>query len=301
MIEKKGNASIYSGGGINIICKSGDVLNLIEKKEFSSNADMLDVDQKESAKDLSIMSAKQSKTASPRSTVDKEDDDAANGDRSIHAVSEKAIEQSKIAADVQMSDTYKDIKKKRRSFSAISIARSRRQVFPITIPGVDVGGNQAGHPVPSHPSHMQSVQISVQAQWASGRAEMWPLQILDLADKQRSGATRINNMQRGEIPSVHNPPRRHPTGSSSYQHRPQPPQSSAVRAPVGYSSGMNSSSRPVAPRPVNASVTPHHQHRNPQVAAATVQAYIPPQTAATGKPKKSDKKKPTSKTSPKKG
>ena len=129
---------------------------------------------------------------------------------------------------------------------------------------------------------------------------MWPLQILDLADKQRSGAARINNLQRGEIPAVHNSSRRHPTGSSSYQHRTQPSQSSAVRAPVGYSPNLNNASRPVAPRSVNPSVTQHHQHLNPQVAAATAQAYIPPQPTNTGKQKKSDKQKPSSKPSPNK-
>jgi hypothetical protein len=299
---KKGKASVYSADNINIICKSDDFQSLT-KKESTSDTDMRDVDQQDSEKNLSIVYAKQNGITSPRSTVDKKDDNTANEHNLNHDISGNTNDAASVTADVQMPDAFKTTKPKRRSFSAISIARSRRLKFPVTIPGVDVGGNQADHPVPSHPSHMQSVQISVAAQWASGRTEMWPLQILDLADKQRSGAARINNMQRGEIPPVHNPSRRHPAGSSSYQHRPQPSQSSAVRAPVGYSSGLNTASRPVAPRPVNASVTPHHhhQHRNQQVGAATVQAYIPPQTTTAGKAKKSDKQKPTNKTSPKKG
>ena len=297
---KKGKASIYSADNINIICKSDD-FQYVTKKESTSDTDMHDVDEQDSAKNASSVSAKQSAITSPRSTVDKKDDNTANEHNLNHDISGNTNDTAGVTADVQMPDASKTTKPKRRSFSAISIARSRRLKFPVTIPGVDVGGNQAGHPVPSHPSHMQSVQISVAAQWASGRTEMWPLQILDLADKQRSGAARINNMQRGEIPTGHTSSRRHPTGTSSYQHRPQPSQSSAVRAPVGYSSGLNSASRPVAPRPVNTSVTPHHQHRNQQVAAATVQAYIPPQTTTTGKAKKSDEQKPTNKTSPKKG
>jgi len=230
---------------------------------------------------------KESKIASPRSTVDK--NDSANGISSNHNENMITNDSSNASKELQ--------KPKRRSFTPISISRSRRQIFPITIPGVDVGVNQVSHPVPSHHSHMQSVQISVAAQWANGRTEMWPLQILDLADKQRSGSTRINNMQRGEIPTSHNPSRRHPTSSTPYQHRPQPSQSPAVRSAVGYTSGLNASTRPVTQR----AVPPHHQHRNPQVTAATVQAYIPPQTGSTGKLKTNDKQKLTNKTNPKKG
>ncbi len=286
--KMKSKVSVYSAENINIICKTDESLDLSE--ESASTTDIHD-DQKDGAK--------QENVASPRSTVDKQDDDAANGNTLMQVVNDNTNGPSSTTEDAQMPDALKTTKPKRRSFSAISNARSRRQIFPVTIPGIDVGGNQPGHPVPSHPSHMQSVQISVAAQWASGRTEMWPLQILDLADKQKSSASRINNMQRGEIPPVHNSSRRHPTSSSSYQHRSQPPQSTAVRAPVGYAPGMNTASRPVAPRPVNPSVTPHHQHRSPPVAPATVQAYIPPPTA--GKPKKNEKQKPTNKSSPKKG
>jgi len=288
----KNEVSIYSVDKINIICKSDEFLALPATTEVASNPD-----NRADAK----ASAKENEVASPRSTVDKKDDDPANGKTSTQVVDESVDEPSSATKDTQMADLSKATKPKRRSFSAIASARSRRQVFPISIPGIDAGGSQAGHPVPSHPSHMQSVQMSVAAQWASGRTEMWPLQILDLADKQKNNATRMNTMQRGEIPAVHNSARRHPASSSSYQQRSQPPQSTAVRAPVGYAPGMNSASRPVAPRPVNPSVTPHHQHRSPTMAAATVQAYMPPQAGTTAKPKKNEKQKQTNKSSPRKG
>jgi len=294
---EKGKASIYSTDNINILCTSDTFSSIVEEK--NSTADKGDVDEEDNVKNSDVVSAKESTIPSPRSTVDKKDDTITNEHKLSHDICESGNDPASAISDVIMANAVQNTKQKRRSFSAISHARSRRQIFPISIPGVDVGGN-ASHPVPSHPSHMQSVQISVAAQWASGRTEMWPLQILDLADKQRSGAARINNLQRGEIPAVHNSSRRHATGSSSYQHRTQPSQSSAVRAPVGYSPSLNNASRPVAPRSVNPSVTQHHQHLNPQVAAATAQAYIPPPTTNTGKPKKSDKQKPPSKTSPNK-
>jgi hypothetical protein len=73
----------------------------------------------------------------------------------------------------------------KRSFSILKAAMAKRQIVPLTIPGIPPGG-QPNQPVPSHPSHMQSVQSSVAAQWSNGRTEMWPLQILDCADKHRA-------------------------------------------------------------------------------------------------------------------
>lgn len=280
---------VYSAENVNIICKSDDFFKPPETKDWTSTKDTNDADCS-STNDEGISTAKEAEAASPRITVDKKDNAEISDPISMQV--EKTSPSATV--DVQMPEPSKITKPKRRSFSAISIARSRRQVFPVTIPGVDVNTNQPGHPVPSHPSHMQSVQLSVAAQWASGRTEMWPLQILDLADKQRSNSARIN-MQRGEIPTGHNSSRRHPPSSSSYQHRPQPSQASAGRAPVGYSSGMNAASRPVAPRPAGSSVSPRHQHRSPTVAAATVQAYIPPQNSAAGMSKKNDVPKPTKK------
>mmetsp|Transcript_6440 Transcript_6440/g.15306 ORF Transcript_6440/g.15306 Transcript_6440/m.15306 type:complete len:273 (-) Transcript_6440:158-976(-) len=256
--------------------------------------------KEDGATKIDIVNTKQIETSSPRSTVDKKDDAIVN-ELGVGVDSGDATE------DAKMVDAFEAVKSKpkRKSFSAISIAKSRRQIFPVTIPGVDPNGSQPAHPVPSHPSHLQSVQISVAAQWASGRTEMWPLQILDLSDRNRSRAARMQ--QPGAAPAAHNPARRHLGNNASYQHRPQPSsQASAVRPPVGYSPAVtnasrpvaprlanNASSRPVAPRPVNASVASHQQqHRSPPVVAAvTAQAYIPPQTSNTTKSKKNEKQK----------
>ena len=304
--NKEGRTQVLSTEGLNVFFKSTDFLNSNKTIESTMNTEMPDVDQRDDrAKRTSNSNAKSNLIDSPRSTVDKKDDGITSKDRSSHDVRKNPNNAVEITEDVGMTDTFraKKDKPKRRSYSAISMARSRRQVFPITIPGIDMGGTQAGHPVPSHPSHMQSVQRSVAAH-SSGRTEMWPLQILDLADRQRSNAARVSSMQRGEIiPTAHNnPPRHHPSGSSSYQNRPQhPSKSAAVRAPVGYSPGLPNTGQPVALRPLNASVAPRHRHRSPPVAGVIPQAYIPPQANSTAKPKKNDHQKPTNKASPKKG
>lgn len=293
---------VLSTEGVNVFCKSVDFLNPTKTIASTMNTDMPDVDQRE---DRAKKTSNSNAIDSPRSTVDKKDDDITNKDRSSHDIRKNPSNAIEITKDVGMTDAFpaKKEKPKRRSFSAISIARSRRQVFPITIPGMDMGGNQAGHPVPSHPSHMQSVQRSVAAH-SSGRTEMWPLQILDLADRQRSNAARVSSMQRGEIlPTAHNnAPRHHASGSSSYQSRPQhASKSAAVRAPVGYPPGLTNTGQSVALRPMNPSVPPRHHHRSPPVAGVLPQAYIPPQANSTAKPKKNDNQKPTNKASPKKG
>jgi hypothetical protein len=76
--------------------------------------------------------------------------------------------------------------KPKRTFAAFMAAKAKKQVIPMTIPGVVSGSPPTV--APSHPSHMQSVQASAAASWSSGRTEMWPLQLLDAADKQRATA-----------------------------------------------------------------------------------------------------------------
>lgn len=76
--------------------------------------------------------------------------------------------------------------KPKRSFTAFMMAKAKKQVIPMTIPGVVSGSPPTV--APSHPSHMQSVQSSAAASWSSGRTEMWPLQLLDAAVKQRATA-----------------------------------------------------------------------------------------------------------------
>ena len=139
--------------------------------------------------------------------------------------------------------------KPRRSFAALSAAKAKRQFIPITIPGM-VAGQPANQPVASHPSHMQSVQASAAAQASSGRTEMWPLQILDFADKHRASrsttksAATSSGSSRRQTPSKSSSAQSHRSSSSHT--------SSAARTasfpPVPPSTARTSSSqRPIKP------------------------------------------------------
>lgn len=117
----------------------------------------------------------------------------------------------------------------KRSFSAFRIASSKKQDIPMAIPGGVAG--QEPTMAPPHTSHHQALQAAVAAMSSGGRAEMWPLQILDLGDKQRAKA-----------------------------------RSQASRPPVGasWSAGYNNSPRRMAPargRPTEAS--PHRGTAGP--------------------------------------
>jgi len=75
---------------------------------------------------------------------------------------------------------------RRRSFAAFKSAKTKRKIPP-SIPGVASGSVPVV--APSHPSHEQSVQASVAASRPNGGAtDMWPLQLLDIADRQRAAA-----------------------------------------------------------------------------------------------------------------
>jgi hypothetical protein len=184
--------------------------------------------------------------------------------------------------------------KQRRSFAALSAAKMKRQFIPLTIPGV-VSGSQANQPVPSHPSHMQSVQASVAAQWSSGRTEMWPLQILDCADKHRATSRVSSTGQRAkDVASTKAPSssssRRQPTNSGSAPHR-SPTHSSSI--------GRD---RPAAFPPVPASSARPRAAGSPQrsqaVSATSAQAYAPPKNVA---PPKKDAKGTSVQSAPKSG
>lgn len=292
--------TVLSVSKVRIFCKSSEFL-VPTKEKIVTQPDKIQREGKKS----SLLGGS---VDSPRSTVDKKDEETTDKQKTSDSQKGNSNGAGEIIPDANMIDVVPPKELKRRSFSAISVAKSRMQVFPITIPGVDMGGNQAGHPVPSHPSHMQSVQMSPTAQWASGRTEMWPLQILDLADRQRNSASRVSSMQRGDLhPAAHSAAhnsrsRHHTSASASYQHRPQSSsQSPVARAPVAYSTAMSNSSQTVGQRPINPPVAPHHQHRSPPVGTATAQAYIPPPSSATTKPKTNDNTMAQNKTSPKKG
>mmetsp|Transcript_30692 Transcript_30692/g.46786 ORF Transcript_30692/g.46786 Transcript_30692/m.46786 type:complete len:2214 (+) Transcript_30692:157-6798(+) len=97
------------------------------------------------------------------------------------------------------------VPKTRRQFGALRTAAMKRQDVPMQIPGVVTG--QKPSVAAAHPSHHQSLQVAVAALASGGRTDMWPLQILDLADKQRKNIARSQpNVSSGRAPQ-------RPTGS----------------------------------------------------------------------------------------
>jgi hypothetical protein len=184
------------------------------------------------------------------------------------------------------------LKKQKRMFTSISLAKTKKQIIPMTIPGVVAGSPPTL--VPSHPSHMQSVQESLSAQMSSGRTEMWPLQILDFADTQRAAATAAaqkpsSSGQRTAVAAA-----RSSTTSSSSSSRRRTASSTAARSPSQASSDAQQQ-RPAPFPPVPASnarsaaqrpqATAASSQRSPSsMAAATAKAYAPPQAVAQAKP-----------------
>lgn len=71
-----------------------------------------------------------------------------------------------------------------RTFSAFKKANATKQIVPISIPG-----GSSSSMGPSHPSYDEAVQTSISAAWINGRTDMWPLQLLDAADKQRAAVS----------------------------------------------------------------------------------------------------------------
>lgn len=227
--------------------------------------------------------------------------DAANAnsiDTKDEASRNQADESRDMDQDGAMTKGQPPQAEQRRSFPAINMAAKRKEVIQIPIPGV-AAGDPPGHPVPSHPSHMHSVQASMTAQWAQGRTEMWPLQILDLADKQRahvasSGSTSRRQQSTTSAEPAHHP--HHPPHQPYHHHHHHrhlqhgPPTSQHLppaRAPPVYPSVQQNNAGVVraagAGRPAGGSPP----QRNPQhqtISSSTAEAYVPPPSPA-GRPK----------------
>ncbi|KAG7373212.1 helicase domain protein [Nitzschia inconspicua] len=200
--------------------------------------------------------------------------------------------------DVSPTASANDHQNNRFFLAAIIQAKTKKHVVPITIPGVVIG-QPPNQPVPSHPSHIQAVQTSVTAQWAQGRTEMWPLQILDLADKQRQAAraTAIQRVPNGPTPSSRHPQHgngvplshgapasRTPSSRSHPGHVPYPTVPPNAPRPVGLSRGgpppsSTGSSPPQRMHPHHS--RPHPHHRSPPVSSHAAPTYVPPPSATT--------------------
>jgi hypothetical protein len=72
---------------------------------------------------------------------------------------------------------------RRRSFRVFKAARAKRQEHIVNIPGIPSGSTPTM--VASHPSHDDAVNSSISMSWIGMRTDMWPLQLLDAAEKQR--------------------------------------------------------------------------------------------------------------------
>jgi hypothetical protein len=91
-----------------------------------------------------------------------------------------------VAKKEEASQVQAGQQKQRRSFALFRAAASKRKEIPMPIPGV-IAGQKPSLAV-THASHHQALQAAVAALSPGGRTEMWPLQILDLADKQRKAS-----------------------------------------------------------------------------------------------------------------
>jgi hypothetical protein len=137
--------------------------------------------------------------------------------------------------------------KKRRSFSAIVAARANRKTAPMAIPGMG-DGNQPTV-APSHPSHLQSVQSSIAASWTNARTDMWPLQLLDAADRQRAS---VATAAAAAAAAAAAPA---PAGNSTRQHASVSSSSSSSRGPTNVSGGASTASSA-------SQYHPHHHHHH---------------------------------------
>jgi HSA/Myb-like DNA-binding domain len=77
----------------------------------------------------------------------------------------------------------------RDSNTIICNALHEKQEVPNLMPGITT---EKPTLVTPHPSHQQSLQAAAATNSNNGRADMWPLQILELADKQNNPATSTN-------------------------------------------------------------------------------------------------------------
>jgi hypothetical protein len=185
-----------------------------------------------------------------------------------------------MAQDVEMGDANLPpaLPKNTRSFSAISAAKSKRRIpLPLSNPAL-ASGSPPNHPVAPHPSHIQSVQASLTAQWASGRTEMWPLQILDLTDKQRNIPRPVTAQRAPENVVLNSSSARPPVQNGVPQRPPSQARPSAH-------TGRPLVTFPAIPTNANRPVSTHHRpppsHVHQHVASSTTESYLPPQVAPT--------------------
>jgi Myb-like DNA-binding domain len=138
-----------------------------------------------------------------------------------------------------------------RAFGSVSSAYAKRRVVPITIPGSTPGSQPAF--VASHPSHLDAVHSSIAASWTSGRTEMWPLQFLDVAEKQRTARVSAAATASSSAISQSSSHAVSPVGSSASI---TPEGSARAPAPASAARPAPTNHHPMAPS--NSAVFGHH-------------------------------------------
>jgi hypothetical protein len=121
--------------------------------------------------------------------------------------------------------------KQGESFVAFRRAAAKRREAPLAMPGVVSG--QKPTLVPPHPSHLQSLQVAAAG---TGGREMWPLQILDLADKQRAAAAAARAPQNAPSSHLRTSPSASPPRQSAAAQQFAPPPSNVPIQPSGTNS-----------------------------------------------------------------
>ena len=173
-------------------------------------------------------------------------------------------------------------KSSRRKFTSFQLGSAKQKHMPIAIAGV------ASVISPCHPSHELTVQMSTMA--VNGRTDMWPLQILDGAERLRSAAAASSVVVESSSSNGVSVPTRRPVSMSSRPHNSNTSgrnvvpsshrsQSTASQVPVQRttsSSGTSGSQRPAS------------QHAYPtNHVTASKQRFVPPvpPTKVTSTPK----------------
>eukprot|EP00977_Amphora_coffeiformis_P005970 scaffold1271_cov167-Amphora_coffeaeformis.AAC.5 len=188
------------------------------------------------------------------------------GDFDVPSTTDFFVPLSVSPKDSKMADANEPLNeaipvpRKRRSFSAIAAARTKKVQLSRTIPGVQNGSPPTISP--SHPSHMQAVQKSATAKWSGGRTDMWPIQFLDAADRHRNPPQSAVSQQRGQ-PAP--PARNH--GSSS---------TSVTSVRPAYPPGAHRMPPPVATRPATVPVPSVPVASSRPSTNVTMQSFAPP-------------------------
>jgi len=178
---------------------------------------------------------------------------------------------------------------KKKSFGFFKQAALKKQTIPITIPGYSGSGKPSL--VPSHASHDQSVKDAISST-SNARADYWPLQLLDLADRKRgvtkshgTPTTASSTNTRQPQPQVSALASRPPPAQPAPVQKKPPPQQQQQRPVPQYQPQMQQA--PSAPQHMPPSMSsparsPHRQQ--PAIAPSTQQAFVPHSSAVAAQP-----------------